>query len=170
MPILCRIKKELKSQTKSVYRREGLMSAFIKCKVTFGENRICLKLGQFSRSNWRMTFSSFSGNKYSCKFPDFFITLVDLHVMFCAISYHLYNLENLKNTHGGMLLLSTSPWVFFTLFNLCKWYQIAQRTTDVWRRLLFTWNRVKTTKLSPKMIYIFFWNLFIRSNRIYAWQ
>lgn len=33
-----------------------------------------------------------------------FITLVDLYVMFCAISYHLYNLENLKNTHGGLSL------------------------------------------------------------------
>ena len=46
--------------------------------------------------------------------------------------------------------------VFFTLFKLYKWYQIAQRTTDVWRRLLFTWNRVKTTKLSPKWLTSFF--------------
>ena len=27
-------------------------------------------------------------------------------VMFCAIWYHLYNLKNVKNTHGGMLFLS----------------------------------------------------------------
>ena len=26
-------------------------------------------------------------------------------VMFCAIWYHLYNLKNVKNTHGGVLLL-----------------------------------------------------------------
>ena len=25
--------------------------------------------------------------------------------MFCAIWYHLYNLKNQKNTHGGLLLL-----------------------------------------------------------------
>ena len=25
--------------------------------------------------------------------------------MFCAICYHLYNLKNVKNTHGGALLL-----------------------------------------------------------------
>ena len=25
--------------------------------------------------------------------------------MLCAISYHLHNLENVKNTHGGVLLL-----------------------------------------------------------------
>ena len=26
-------------------------------------------------------------------------------VMRCAISYHLYNLKNVANTHGGVLLL-----------------------------------------------------------------
>ena len=47
--------------------------------------------------------------------------------------YHLYNFKNVKNTHGGVLLLvkfqtkarnfsksSTLPWVFFTLFKFCK--------------------------------------------------
>ena len=28
-----------------------------------------------------------------------------LYVMLCVISYHLYNLKNVKNTHGGVLLL-----------------------------------------------------------------
>ena len=28
-----------------------------------------------------------------------------LFVMRCAIWYHLYNLKNMKKTHGGMLLL-----------------------------------------------------------------
>ena len=27
------------------------------------------------------------------------------YVMFCAIRYHLYNSKNVKNTHGGVLLL-----------------------------------------------------------------
>ena len=27
------------------------------------------------------------------------------YVMFCTIWYHLYNLKNVKNTHGGVLLL-----------------------------------------------------------------
>ena len=27
------------------------------------------------------------------------------YVIFCAISYHLYNFKNVKNTHGGVLLL-----------------------------------------------------------------
>ena len=59
-----------------------------------------------------------------------------LYVMFCAIWYHLYNLKNVKNTHEGVLLLAcnftksnTPPWVFFTFFNLYKWYQIAQYIT-----------------------------------------
>ena len=27
------------------------------------------------------------------------------YVMHCAIRYHLYNFKNIKNTHGGVLLL-----------------------------------------------------------------
>ena len=50
----------------------------------------------------------------------------------------LCNLKNVKNVHGGVLLLvklqafscnftksNTPPWVFF-IFGLRKWYQIAQ--------------------------------------------
>ena len=49
----------------------------------------------------------------------------------CAIWYHLYNLKNVKNTHGEMLLLvklqeeacnftksNNPPWVFLTLFKV----------------------------------------------------
>ena len=57
--------------------------------------------------------------------------------MLCAIWYHLYNLKNVKNTHGGVLKparlaqacnvtkINTCRWVFFMFFKLCKWYQIA---------------------------------------------
>ena len=61
----------------------------------------------------------------------------------CAIWYHLYNLERVKNTHGGVLLLvklqasacnftksNTPPWVFFTFLKLYKWCQIAQSIYD----------------------------------------
>ena len=55
----------------------------------------------------------------------------------CAIWYHLYNLKNVKNTHGGVLLLvnvwaksfnfnNTPPCVFLTFFILYKWYQITE--------------------------------------------
>ena len=43
-----------------------------------------------------------------------------LYVVRCAIWHHLYNLKNVKNTHGR---------VFFTFFKLHKWYQIAQSIT-----------------------------------------
>ena len=58
--------------------------------------------------------------------------------MRCTIWYHLSNLKNVKNAHGGVLILvklqaeakiNTPSWVFFTFFKLDKWYQIAQRTT-----------------------------------------
>ena len=52
--------------------------------------------------------------------------------MLCAIWYHLYNLNNVKNTHEKNLLLvtlrlvtfsnksNTSPWVFFTFFKIVQ--------------------------------------------------
>ena len=66
-----------------------------------------------------------------------------LNVMRCTIWYHLYNSKNVKNTHGGVLLLvelqaiacnftksHTSPWLFFMFFELYKYYQIAQSITN----------------------------------------
>ena len=65
-----------------------------------------------------------------------------IFVVRCAIQYHMHNLKNVKNTHGGVLLLvklqakacnstksNTPSWVFFTFFKLCEWHQIAQSTT-----------------------------------------
>ena len=57
--------------------------------------------------------------------------------MRCAIWYHLYNLKNVKNTHGGVLKAcnftksNTPPWVFFTFFGLYSWYQIPQNITNI---------------------------------------
>ena len=60
------------------------------------------------------------------------------YIMLCAVWYHLYNLKNVKNTHGGVLLSvkfdrftksNTPPRVFFTFFKLYKWYQIAKHIT-----------------------------------------
>ena len=43
------------------------------------------------------------------------------NVMFCAIWYHLYNLKNVKNTDGGVLLLvklqTFSLQIYFTKSN-----------------------------------------------------
>ena len=70
------------------------------------------------------------------------VEVVKRNVVHCSIWYHLYNLKNVKNIHGGVLLLvklqasacnftksNTPLWVFFTFFKLYEWYQIAQRTT-----------------------------------------
>ena len=56
----------------------------------------------------------------------------------------------MKNTHGGVLILvklqtlafnftkiNTPPGLFFTLFKIYKWYQIAQRTTCIDDELFF---------------------------------
>ena len=56
------------------------------------------------------------------------------YVMCCPIRYHLYNLKNVKNIHGGVSILvnlqasdynftktNTPPWVFFTFLKLYKW-------------------------------------------------
>ena len=59
------------------------------------------------------------------------------YVLRCAIWYHSYNFKNVKNTHGGVLLLqqlnftksNTPPWVFYTFLKLHKWYQITQSIT-----------------------------------------
>ena len=66
---------------------------------------------------------------------------VNTYVILCAIWYHLYNLKNAKNTYGGMLLLvklqstvtksNILPWVFFTFFEFCEWYQIAQNVSYI---------------------------------------
>ena len=67
-----------------------------------------------------------------------------IFVMRCAISHHSYNLKNVKNTHGGVLILvkliklvkakarnftkiNSPQWVFFTFFKLYEWYEMAQR-------------------------------------------
>ena len=55
--------------------------------------------------------------------------LVLSYVVRCAIWYHLYNLKDVKNTHGSVLVLvklqaeacnftkRNTPWVFFTFLN-----------------------------------------------------
>ena len=80
-------------------------------------------------------------------------------VMRWVIWYHLYNLKNMKNTDGGVLILvklqakaynfikiNTPTWVFSTFFELYKWYLIAQRTAyyPIFREIeaISQWNLV----------------------------
>ena len=59
------------------------------------------------------------------------------YVMFCAISYHMYNSKNVKNIQGGVLLNITHPWVFFTFLKLYQRYQIAKRITHKRRSVCY---------------------------------
>ena len=58
--------------------------------------------------------------------------------MRCRIRYHLYNLKNMKNSHGGVLplvqfqALGCNFTKTFTFLKLYKWYQIAQRISYNW--------------------------------------
>ena len=63
-----------------------------------------------------------------------------IFVMRCVIWYHLHNLKNVKNIHGGVLILVTPRWVFFTFFKLCNWYQIAQRITFFFFDKVLIWR------------------------------
>ena len=74
-------------------------------------------------------------------------SLIFLYVMLCMIWYLLYNLKNVKNTHGGVLLLviNTLPWVFFTLFKLYKWYGIG-RSVSYFDKLQQTSCSIHTLK------------------------
>ena len=90
---------------------------------------------------------------------------MSINVMHCAILYHLYNLKNVKNTHGGVLLLvklqaeacnftkiNTPPWVFLTFFKLFKWYQITQRILNVSRTNGRNVQQRKAHKINKKIV------------------
>ena len=57
-----------------------------------------------------------------------------LYEMLCAVWYHLYNLKNVKNADGGVLLLvklqvtksNTPPWAFLTFFNCTNGTKLRQ--------------------------------------------
>ena len=49
--------------------------------------------------------SQVSQQSYCQLFFNSHVLITNSNVMFCAIWYHLFNLKNVKNTHGGVLLL-----------------------------------------------------------------
>ena len=64
--------------------------------------------------------------------PSFF-SLIVLNVMRCAIWYHLYNLKNVKNTHGRVLILVLKLTLFhgyFSRFLNCEMIPNRQRSTN----------------------------------------
>ena len=75
--------------------------------------------------------------------------------MRCAIWYHLYNLKNVTNTHGGVLRLvklqsNTPPLVFFTFLKLYKWYQMVQRIIITEYLLVFLFENCRTERFESE--------------------
>ena len=96
--------------------------------------------------------------------------------MHCAIRYQLYNLKNVKNSHGGMLILvklqalacdftkiNTPPWLFFTFFKLYKWYQIVQRATYYFHNYSFKVSTLFKVKCYVTLAYF---SIFIDKHKI----
>ena len=91
---------------------------------------ICVSKMNLRIGDFEMKYIVDAVNKVTMPFQE--LTISELAVvMFCAISYHLYNLKNVKNTHGGVLLLGKlqRKACNFTKSNTPPWYQIAQRIT-----------------------------------------
>ena len=71
-------------------------------------------------------------------------------VMRCAVWYHLYNLKNMKNTHGGVLLLvkllkacnftksNTPPWVFSRFLNCINGTKSRKTSLLIWGNVYFS--------------------------------
>ena len=89
------------------------------------------------KANWRQLFITDSilyFFVFACGMDRLCPFLRELRVimfeMLCVIWYRLYNFNNMKNTHGGMLLLlKLQALAFLAFFNSHKWYQIAQCIT-----------------------------------------
>ena len=86
-------------------------------------------------------------------------------------------LKNVKNTHGGVLLLAklqakacnftksnTPSWVFFTFFKLYEWYQIAQSTT-YWK---FSWEKERLVQKNWNFLFTLYWNMQEKSSSKYS--
>ena len=126
------------------------LSKYVPVRRIFSSTNYCW-IGNFLKSRLHLTVyflrlcDSVSGIYVfkMCYFPKHIHIIFSIKyqyiMMRCAIRYHLHNLKKVKNTHEGVLLLvacnytkrNSPPWVFFTFFKLCEWYQIAQNITYV---------------------------------------
>ena len=70
-----------------------------------GNSRLYIKINDNINNNsfLHLIHLSFASNDLSAMC--LYYTYQDSYVMRCAIWYHLYNLKNVKNTHGGVLIL-----------------------------------------------------------------
>ena len=71
-----------------------------------------------------------------------------IYVIFCAIWYHLYNLKNVKNTHGGVILLRSCFSRFLNYTNSTK-LRNALHTSVFW-----TFEKLKKNRWNKKVLWI----------------
>ena len=90
-----------------------------------------------------------------------------LYVMRCAIWWHLYNFKNVKNTHGGVLILVKLQASGFTFFKLYKLYQIAQRITY---RLAYHLALDRWHIILAFLIFLMSWWLFLHCSSVTAFE
>ena len=73
--------------------------------------------------------------------------------MRCAVWYHLYNLKNVKNTHGGVLLLVKLQAKRLKRITYLFFFWVKRWDTDKFRKtydLLFQWfsdNYIKANEI-----------------------
>ena len=78
-------------------------------------------------------------------------------VIFSVIWYHLFNLKNVKNAHGGVFKAcnitksNTPPWTFFMFFKLYKWYQIVQ-SIAIFTNFISVWWMVNLILMSSPVV------------------
>ena len=69
-----------------------------------GHMILILKTDIYAMIVWASILIGSSSSYFLLTF-DLFWRLLRLYVMLCAIWYYLYNFKNVKNTHGGVILL-----------------------------------------------------------------
>ena len=96
------------------------LASYVPTVLICKDNDFFLKIWYFC------LFCFWNTNLVLCSLWNFDFTTSSTFVLRYAIWYPLYNLKNVKNTHGGVLPFksNTPPWVFFTFFKLYKGYQI----------------------------------------------
>ena len=84
-----------------------------------------------------------------------------IYVMFSAIWYHVYNLNNVNNTHGGVLLFvklqaeTPPPWEFFTFFLNCT---NDTKSRNAWHTQCNLWFK-SAHKATGRTFIVYFVNL-----------
>ena len=93
------------------------------------------------------------------------------NVMLCGICYHLYNLKNVKNTHGGVLFLVklqasvynftrslSPPWVFSRYLNCANGTKSRKASQIFFEKILLLFIKIwSNSVIQLQQILTFSW-------------